>query len=84
MNSSANVLDFVDFNVHHQDRHILVELMDLVNYVNDLTYMVNSPTWIPDCDSLGSALSDFFLFSDTGICSTVVFLPLRSGCLSFH
>ena len=37
MNSSANVLDFVDFNVHHQDRHILMELMDLVNYVNDLT-----------------------------------------------
>ena len=37
MNSSANVLAFVDFIVHHQDRHILVELMDLVNYVNGLT-----------------------------------------------
>ena len=40
---------------------ILVELIDLVNSViisNDLTQMVNFPTWIPDCDSHSPALLD--------------------------
>ena len=58
---------------------ILVELIDLVNSViisNDLTQMVNFPTWIPDCDSHSPALLDFFLSSDASICSTMAFLPL--------
>ena len=40
---------------------ILVELIELVNSViisNDLTQMVNFPTWIPDCDSHSPALLD--------------------------
>ena len=43
---------------------ILVELIDLVNFViilNNLTQIVNFPTWIPDCDSLNPALLDLFL-----------------------
>ena len=58
--------------------HILVELTDLVNSViifffisNDLTQMVNFPTYIIDCDSHSPALLDFFLSSDASICSTL-------------
>ena len=70
---------------------ILVELIDLVNFVvntkfqksipknqisNELTQMVNFPRQIPDCDSHSPALFDFFLSSDTSICSTTAFSPL--------
>ena len=55
-----------------------MELIDLVNPVivfltNDLTHMVNFPTWIPDCGSHSPALLDLFLSSDARICSTMVF-----------
>ena len=58
---------------------ILVELIDLVNSVisNDLTQMVNFPTWIPDCDSQ-SCLFGFLSF-DTSICSTMAFPPLGNS-----
>ena len=55
---------------------ILVQLVDLVNSViisSDLTQMLNFPTHIPDCDSHSPALLDFFLSSDTSICSTMTF-----------
>ena len=70
---------------------ILVELIDLVNFVrntkfqksipknqisNELTQMVNFPRQIPDCDSHSPALFDLFLSSDTNICSTTAFPPL--------
>ena len=64
---------------------ILVELIDLVNSViifqisNDLTQMVNFPTWILDCDSHSPALLDFFLSFDTSICSTMAFPPLANS-----
>ena len=35
--------------------------------------MVNFPTRIPDCDSDSPALLDFFLSSDSSICSTMAF-----------
>ena len=38
--------------------------------------MVNFPTRIPDCDSHGLALLDFFLSSDVNICSTMAFPQL--------
>ena len=60
---------------------ILVELIDLVNCYNfsisnDLTQMVNFPTWILDCDSHSPALLDLFLSFDASICSTMAFPPL--------
>ena len=41
--------------------------------------MVNFPTWILDCDSHSPALLDFFLSSDTTICSTMAFPPLGNS-----
>ena len=63
---------------------ILVELINLVNSYNfslsnDFTQMVNFPTQIPDCDSHSLALLDFFLSSDTSVCSTMAFPPLGSS-----
>ena len=46
---------------------------------NDLTEMVNFPTWIPDCDSDSPALLDFFLSSDASICSMMAFPPLGNS-----
>ena len=63
---------------------ILVELIDLVNCYNfsipnDLTQMVNFPTWNPDCDSHSSALLDLFISSNSSICSTMALLPLGNS-----
>ena len=64
---------------------ILAELIDLLNSViifsisNDLTQMVNFPTQISDYDSHIPGLLDVFLSSDTSICSTVAFPPLRNS-----
>ena len=61
----------------------MVELMNLVNsnfsISNDLTQMVNFPTWIPDCDSHRPALLDLFLSSDASICSTMAFHSLGNS-----
>ena len=46
---------------------------------NDLTQMVNFPTWIPDCDSHSPALLDLFLSSDASICSTMAFPALGNS-----
>ena len=62
-----------------------MELIDLVNSViiffisNDLTQMVNFPTWIPDYDSHSPAPLDLFLSSDASICSTMDFPPLGNS-----
>ena len=64
---------------------ILVELMHpeelCYNFSisNNLTQMVNFPMWIPDCDSHSPAFLDFFLSSDTSICSTMAFPPLGNS-----
>ena len=58
---------------------IRVELINLANSIiisNDLTQMVNFPTWIPDCDSHSPALLDLFLSTDAGICSTMALATL--------
>ena len=44
--------------------------------LNNLTQIVNFPTWISDCDSHSPALLDFFLSSDASIYSTMAFSPL--------
>ena len=46
---------------------------------NDLLQIVNFLTWIPDCDSYSPSLLDFFLSSDTSICSTMAFHPLGNS-----
>ena len=43
---------------------------------NDLTQMVNFPTWISDSDSHSSALLDLFISSDASIYSAMGFPPL--------
>ena len=63
---------------------ILVELIHLVNSVrifvsNDLSEMVNFPTWISDCDFYSPALLDLSLSSDASICPIFTFPPLGSS-----
>ena len=46
---------------------------------NDLTQIVNFPTWIPDCDRHSPALLDLFISSGASICSTMAFPPLGNS-----
>ena len=68
-------------------KSILVELTDLVNFFNnfsisnDLTQLVNFPTWITDCDSHSPVLLDLILSSVLTICSTKPFPPLENSNL---
>ena len=69
INPSANVFVFGDFNDHHRDWLTYSggtdrpgELYYNFSISNDLTQIVNFPTWIPDCDSHSPALLDFFSF----------------------
>ena len=58
----------------------LLILEGLISQIsNDLTQMVNFPTRIQDCDSYSPALLDFFLCSDTNICSAMVFPSLGNS-----
>ena len=75
MNPSTNIFFFGDFNVHHKDWLAYSggtdrpgELCYNFSIANDLTQMVDFPTWIPDCDSHNPALLDLFLTSDASIC----------------
>ena len=84
INPSA-VFVFEDFNVHHKDWLTYSggtdrpgELCYNFSISNDLTQMVNFPTWIPDCDSHSPALLDLFISSDASICSTVAFSRLEN------
>ena len=86
INPSANVFVFGDLLVHHKDWLTYSggtdrpgELCYNFSISNDLTQMVNFPTRIPDCDSHSPALLDFFLSSDTSICSTMAFPPLGNS-----
>ena len=86
INSSANMLLPVDFNIHHKDWLIYSggtdtsgELCYNFSISNDLIQMVNFPTRIPDCDSHSPALLDLFLSSDASICSTMAFPPLGNS-----
>ena len=68
INPSPNVFVFGDFNVCHKDwltssgvTDQTGELCFSFSISNDLTHMVNFPTWIPGCDCHSPALLDFFL-----------------------
>ena len=69
INPSANVFVFGGFNVHHKDWLTYCggtnrpgELSYNFSISNDLTQIVNFPTWISDCDSHSPALLDLFIF----------------------
>ena len=77
---------FGDFNVHHKDWLTYSggtdrpgELCYNFSISNDLTQIVNFPTWITDCDCHSPALLDVFISSDASICSTMAFPPLRNS-----
>ena len=85
---STHLLMFLslDFNVDHKDWLTYSsgtdrpgELCYNFSILNDLTQMVDFPTWIPDCDSHSPALLDLFLSSDASICSTMAFPPLGNS-----
>ena len=69
INPSVNVFVFGDFNVHHKDWLAYSagtdrpgELFYNFSISNDLTQIVNFPTWIIDCDSHSPALLDISFF----------------------
>ena len=86
INPSANVFVIRDINIDYKDWLTYSGGTDRLCYnyelyynfsiSNDLTQMVNFPTWIPDCDSHSTALLDLFLSSDASICSIMAFLLL--------
>ena len=86
INPSANVFVIGDINIDYKDWLTYSGGTDRLCYnyelyynfsiSNDLTQMVNFPTWIPDCDSHSTALLDLFLSSDASICSIMAFLLL--------
>ena len=86
INPSVNMFVFGDFNVYHKDWLTCSggtdrpgELCYNFSISNDLTQMVNFLTQIPHCGSHSPALLDLFLPSDTSICSTMAFPPLRNS-----
>ena len=88
INPSANVFAFGDFNVHHKDWLIYSDETDRPGELcynfnaiisNDLTQMVNFPTWIADCDSHSPTLSHLILSYDASICLTMAFPQLGNS-----
>ena len=79
---SAKVFVFRDFNVHHKDWLTYSggtdgpgEFFYTFSISNDLTQMVNFPTWIPDCDYHSPGLLGLF-FSSEAIIFTAMAFPL--------
>ena len=69
INPSVNVLVSGDFNIHHKDwltysggTERSGELCYNFSVSNDITQMVNFPTWIPDCHSDSPAFFEFISF----------------------
>ena len=84
INPSANVFVFGDFNIHHKNWLTYSGGTDrpgelCYNFSNDLTQMVNFPTWIPDFDSHSPALLNLSISSDASFCSTIAFPPLGNS-----
>ena len=87
INPFANLFVFRYFNIHHKDWLTYSgtdrsgELCYNFFISNDLTQMVNIPTFllIPDCDSQNPALLDLFISSDASICSIMAFPPLGNS-----
>ena len=77
---------FGDLNIHHKDWLTYSGVTDgpgepsfNFSISKDFTQTVNFPTHIPDCNSHSPALLDFFLSSDTSVCSTMGFSLLGNS-----
>ena len=77
---------FGDFNGYHKDWLTYFsrtdrsgELCFNFSISNNLTQMVNFPTWIPDCDFHSPGLFDLFLSCDASIYSTKTFTLLGNA-----
>ena len=86
INPLANAFVFGDFNVHRKDCLAYSggtdrsgELCYNFSISNNLSKMVNFPTWIPDCHFHSHALFDLFISSITNISSTIAFPPLGNS-----
>ena len=82
INPSAKLFVFGYLDIHHKDWLTYSggtdrpgELCYNFSVTNDVTWMVNFPTWIPVCDSHSPALLDLILSSDASICSSTAFPP---------
>ena len=82
INPSANVFVFGDFNVHHKDWLTYSggtdrpgELCYNFSISNDLTQMVNFPSWITDYASHSPGLLHLSIYSYASICSAMAFCP---------
>ena len=71
VNPSVIVFIFGDFNIYHKDWLTFSggtdrpgEIYYNFSITNELTQMVNFPTWIPDSDSHSPAVLGFFLSFD--------------------
>ena len=91
INPSANLFVFGDFNIHHKEWLTYSgatdrpgEICHSFSISNDLTYIVNFPTWIPKCDSHSPALLDFVLSSNASICSAMALAPWEIQIMLFQ
>ena len=69
---------FRNFYIHHKD---CLTYSGGTDGPGDLKrpWMVNFPTWIPNCDSHSPALLDLFISFDASICSRMAFPPLGNS-----
>ena len=86
INPCVNVFVFGDFNIHRKDwipysggTDTSGELCYNFSISNNLTQMVNFPTWISYCYSHSSVFLDLLISSGTSICSTKAFPPLGNS-----
>ena len=55
------------------------ELCFNFSITNNLSQLVNFPTWIPDCDSHSPAYLHLFIYFAPSTCSTMTFPPFRNS-----
>ena len=86
INQSGNVFVFGDFNIHHKDWLTCSGENDRPGKLcynssisNNLTQIVNFPTWILDCSHRSPALLDLSISSDASVCFTMSFPPLGNS-----
>ena len=90
INPSANVFFFGDFNVHPKggltysgDTDRTGALCYNFSILHDLAQMVNSPTWIPDCESHSPSLV-VFVVQWLSLHWEILIMLLSQFLLTFH